>query len=66
VAAEAGLESIAFPCISTGVYGYPPELAAPLAVRTVRETLTRLPHIREVVFCCFSEDERARYEKLAA
>jgi O-acetyl-ADP-ribose deacetylase (regulator of RNase III) len=66
VAAEAGLESIAFPCISTGVYGYPPELAAPLAVRTVRETLARLPHIREVVFCCFSEDERARYEKLAA
>jgi O-acetyl-ADP-ribose deacetylase (regulator of RNase III) len=66
VAAKAGLESIAFPCISTGVYGYPPEQAAPLAIRTVRQTLARLPNIREVVFCCFSEDERARYEKLIA
>jgi O-acetyl-ADP-ribose deacetylase (regulator of RNase III) len=66
VAAEAGVESIAFPCISTGVYGYPPEQAAPLAVRTVRETLARLPSLREVVFCCFSEEERARYEKLIA
>ncbi|MDR2451727.1 MAG: O-acetyl-ADP-ribose deacetylase [Candidatus Accumulibacter sp.] len=66
VAAQAGVESIAFPCISTGAYGYPPEQAAPLAVRTVRETLARLPNFREVVFCCFSEEERARYEKLIA
>jgi O-acetyl-ADP-ribose deacetylase (regulator of RNase III) len=63
-AAEAGLESLAFPCISTGVYAYPPDLAAPLAVRTIQETLARLPGIREVLFCCFSEEERARYARL--
>jgi O-acetyl-ADP-ribose deacetylase (regulator of RNase III) len=61
------LESIAFLCIDTGVYGYPPELAASLAVRAAREALSRLPNIREVVFCCFSDtDERGRYGKLTA
>jgi O-acetyl-ADP-ribose deacetylase (regulator of RNase III) len=64
LAAEAGLTSVAFPCISTGVYGYPPEQAAPLAIRTVQETLAALPGIQEVVFCCFSEEDRARYEGL--
>jgi len=64
LAAQAGLESIAFPCISTGVYGYPPALAAPHALFAVRETLVRLPSIREVIFCCFSEEERMRYESL--
>ena len=62
LAAQAGLETIAFPCISTGVYGYPPVLAAPCALGAVREALTRLPGIREVIFCCFSEEERMRYE----
>lgn len=64
IAAAAGLETLAFPCISTGIYGYPPELAAPLAITTVRETLANLPNIREVVFCCFQEKERTRYEHL--
>jgi O-acetyl-ADP-ribose deacetylase (regulator of RNase III) len=64
LAAQGGLETIAFPCISTGVYGYPPVLAAPCAVSAVREALARLPHIREVIFCCFSEEEQGRYEGL--
>ena len=64
LAAQAGLETIAFPCISTGVYGYPPALAAPHALCSVRETLARLPGIREVIFCCFSEEEQARYQSL--
>jgi len=64
LAAQAGLETIAFPCISTGIYGYPPELAAPHALRAVREALAKLPSIREVVFCCFSEEERRRYASL--
>jgi len=63
LAAQTGLSSIAFPCISTGVYGYPPELAAPHAIASVRETLIHLPGIREVIFCCFSEEERMRYER---
>ncbi|MDR2014538.1 MAG: O-acetyl-ADP-ribose deacetylase [Azoarcus sp.] len=64
LAAQAGLETIAFPCIGTGVYGYPPVLAAPCALSAVREALTRLPGIREVIFCCFSEGEQRRYEGL--
>ncbi|MCL2160454.1 MAG: O-acetyl-ADP-ribose deacetylase [Betaproteobacteria bacterium] len=66
LADQTGLESVAFPCISTGVYGYPPDLAAPHALCTVREALARLPGIREVIFCCFSEEERMRYESLLA
>jgi O-acetyl-ADP-ribose deacetylase (regulator of RNase III) len=66
LAAQAGLETIAFPCISTGVYGYPPDLAAALALHTVRDTLQRLPGIREVLFCCFSAQDQARYDALLA
>jgi O-acetyl-ADP-ribose deacetylase (regulator of RNase III) len=64
LAADARLESIAFPSISTGVYGYPPDLAAPLAVATVRECLGRGSSIERVIFCCFSADDLRRYEAL--
>ncbi len=64
VAAEHGVSSIAFPCISTGVYNYPPNLAAEVAVRTVRETLALLPRAISVTFCCFSPRDLALYEKL--
>ena len=57
LAVEHGCASIAFPCISTGVYGYPFELAADLAIATVRATLADCPGIREVVFCCFSRSD---------
>ena len=61
LAAERQLDSIAFPCISTGVYGYPPELAAPLAVQAVSQS----PHrVRQVVFCCFSDEDLRLYEAL--
>jgi O-acetyl-ADP-ribose deacetylase (regulator of RNase III) len=62
VAAGNGVGSIAFPCISTGIYGYPVELAAAVAVSTVRSALVRFPAIREVTFCCFSADDLAVYE----
>ncbi|HEX2727938.1 MAG TPA: O-acetyl-ADP-ribose deacetylase [Beijerinckiaceae bacterium] len=52
VAAAYGLRSIAFPAISTGVYGFPPELAAPIAVRTVHDNLG-LGDFETVIFCCF-------------
>ena len=64
LAIERELHSIAFPSISTGVYGYPIEQAAPIAVSTVRETLARGRSIEEVIFCCFSASDLAVYEPL--
>jgi O-acetyl-ADP-ribose deacetylase (regulator of RNase III) len=64
VADGLGARSIAFPAISTGVYGYPAEPAATIAVRTVRATLERLPGFDEVIFCCFSERDLELYERL--
>ncbi len=64
VAAEKGIRTIAFPSISTGVYGYPFEQAAQLAVQTVLETIQKLSGIDEVIFCCFSSSDLAVYESL--
>ena len=47
-----------------GVYGYPVEQAAKIAVETVRETLKTCPGIEKIVFCCFSEKDRDVYERL--
>lgn len=64
LAAGQGLASIAFPGISTGVYGYPPAPAARIAVDTVRAVLPTCPDLREVVFCCFSGEALALYQAL--
>ena len=64
VATSRGVTSIAFPGISTGVYGYPKEAAARIAVATVREQLERCPGIGEVLFCCFSQADLAIYRTL--
>lgn len=64
VAAAHEAASIAFPGISTGVYGYPKEAAAAIAVATVRQQRVRFPGIREIVFCCFSPGDLAIYESL--
>ena len=64
VAAEAGAFTLAFPCISTGIYGYPAELAAPVAVTTVRSSAQAFAVFREVIFCCFSEADLAIYRRL--
>lgn len=64
IAAEHGAHTIAFPCISTGVYGYPVELAARIAVETINSSLTEIESIREVIFCCFSDRDAAVYRKL--
>ena len=55
LAGEAGLSSIAFSSISTGVYGFPPDLAAGIAVATTLRTLPEAPSVQRVVFCCYSE-----------
>jgi O-acetyl-ADP-ribose deacetylase len=63
VATEHGLQSIAFPAISTGVFGYPIELATPLAVATVRAFLSEESSVNQVIFCCYSERDLAIYER---
>jgi O-acetyl-ADP-ribose deacetylase (regulator of RNase III) len=64
LAAEHGLQSIAFPCISTGVYGYPADDAAAIAVKTVVQFMENPSSIQRVIFCCFSDPDRQRYEIL--
>jgi O-acetyl-ADP-ribose deacetylase (regulator of RNase III) len=62
LAAASGIATLAFPGISTGIYGYPVEAAAKLAVATVRSTLQGIAGIREVIFCCFSARDLHVYE----
>ena len=54
LAAANDCKTIAFPAISTGVYGYPAEEAAEIAVRTVADALAEHPTVEEVTFCCFN------------
>jgi O-acetyl-ADP-ribose deacetylase (regulator of RNase III) len=62
LAAGHGLASIAFPAISTGVYRFPPDRAARIAVGTVREEISaRTRGISRVVYCCFSPDSAAHH-----
>ncbi|HLO97112.1 MAG TPA: O-acetyl-ADP-ribose deacetylase, partial [Fimbriimonas sp.] len=53
IAKGEGLATIAFPCISTGIYGYPARLAAEVAVATVQVELENPGSLEEVTFCCF-------------
>lgn len=64
LAAERGLESIAFCCISTGEFRFPHEAAAEIAVRTVRDFLASDARIRRVVFNVFRDEDRRIYERL--
>jgi O-acetyl-ADP-ribose deacetylase (regulator of RNase III) len=64
LAEQEGLNSVAFPNISTGVYGYPKELAAQVAIQAVRETLSSTPGIARVVFVCFDQENLRLYQNL--
>ncbi len=67
LAREHGLRSIAFPAISTGVYRFPVDRAARIAVREVRRALEDPgATVERAVFCCFSATDRGVYEKVLA
>jgi O-acetyl-ADP-ribose deacetylase (regulator of RNase III) len=66
LARDHGLRSLAFPAISTGVYGYPIEAATRIAVATVREELQEPGPVELVRFVCFSAGDLAVYEKVLA
>jgi len=63
LAEAAGLKSIAFPNISTGIYGYPKEKAAVVALETVRKTLDETPGVERVIFVCFDDENFDLYKK---
>ena len=64
LAAENGLESVAFCCISTGEFHFPNELAAEIAVQTVKEFLKKQTSVKRVIFNVFKDLDKAIYEKL--
>jgi O-acetyl-ADP-ribose deacetylase (regulator of RNase III) len=66
LAHEAGLRSIAFPAIATGVYGFPRDDAAQIAVTTVQKILEKYALPETVIFVCFDELTHAVYRRILA
>jgi O-acetyl-ADP-ribose deacetylase (regulator of RNase III) len=66
IAEKQGFTSIAFPSISTGIYGYPIELAARCAVQTVDAHLASGSALDEIIFCCFSAADLQVYQSMLA
>jgi len=62
LAKENGIKTIAFPAISTGVYGFPSDRAANIAVRTVKEFLEKDDSLDKVIFICFDEKTHLHYK----
>jgi O-acetyl-ADP-ribose deacetylase (regulator of RNase III) len=63
VAAELGCRTVAFPAISTGVYRFPIDRAAQIALRATRDQLDRLPEIERVTFVLFSDEHLLAFER---
>jgi O-acetyl-ADP-ribose deacetylase (regulator of RNase III) len=63
LAAQHGIASIAFPAISTGVYAFPADRAARIAVETVKQELDKATSVRHIVFCCFNRDAARHHEE---
>jgi O-acetyl-ADP-ribose deacetylase (regulator of RNase III) len=64
IAAAGGIATLAFPGISTGVYGYPVEPAARIAVNIARSSMREFQSVQEIIFCCFSAGDLKVYEEL--
>src|SRR5690348_5724481 len=63
LALEHGLASLAFPAISTGVYGFPRERAAKIAIAETRQALAAAPALERVIFACFDRETLALYQR---
>lgn len=64
-ACENKLKSVAFPAISTGIYGFPKQPAATIAVQTVQQYCAEKPgSLEKIIFCCFSKEDLAIYQAL--
>ena len=63
LANDKGITTLAFPSISTGIYGYPFDEAARIAIAATRRFLAESTGIREVMFCCFSEHDYSVYDR---
>jgi O-acetyl-ADP-ribose deacetylase (regulator of RNase III) len=66
ICGKHGLASVAFPAISTGVYRFPAQRAARIAVSTTVDALKTAPTLRRVIFCCFSKESAALHEQVLA
>ncbi|MEO6279022.1 O-acetyl-ADP-ribose deacetylase [Roseateles sp.] len=66
LAAGQQAATVAFPSISTGIFGYPIEQAARVAIETVRAQAASHSSIQQVIFCCFSAEDLQAYERLLA
>ncbi len=66
LAEQHGLKSIAFPAISCGIFGYPVEQAAKIAIETVMRELDGCEHLEQVVFACFSDEIETALKRAAA
>ena len=63
LASKKGLKRIAFPNISTGIYGFPKEKAAAIAIEAVQDFIAKHPEIEQVIFCTFDEENHRIYNK---
>ena len=66
LAEQHGLESIAFPAISCGIYAYPVDQAATIAIESTLQTLHQCEHVELVIFACFTDEIEAALKQAAA
>ena len=66
LAEQHGLESIAFPAISCGIYGYPSDQAASIAIESTLQTLHQCEHVELVIFACFDDEIEAALKQAVA
>ena len=64
IAVKHNVASIAFPCISTGIYHFPKERAADITLKTVSAFLSKISSIEKIIFCCFSKKDHDLYQEL--
>lgn len=66
IALEHHIKTIAFPAISCGIYGYPIEQAARIAIQTIKNFIKENDSLKKVILCCFSEHDYQVYKKTLA